>query len=93
MKRIGEFFACLFFNMLLSFKWTVPAWTLLAMHFIFSWPIIWFFIALSLWVVGIILWMSIMGWAVSCSKPDKPKENKNPYSVGTKAREETKKML
>ena len=29
--------------------------------------------------------MRIIGWAAKCgSSPDRPKENKNPYSVGAK---------
>ena len=82
MKRIGEFFACLLFNMLINLEWTIPAWILLAMHFIFGWKLLWFWIALGVWLLGIILCMDIISWASRCSTPSVPKENKNPYSVG-----------
>ena len=84
MKRIGEFFACILFNMLINLEWTIPAWILLAMHFIFGWNILWFWIALGVWFVSILLWMEVIGWASRCSTPNAPKENKNPYSVGNK---------
>ncbi len=39
------------------------------------------FCAIALWILIILLWMGIMGWAYDCSNtPDPPKENKNPYS-------------
>ena len=92
MKKLGEFFACLLFNMLINLEWTIPAWILLAMHFIFDWKIMWFWIALGVWILSIILWMDLIGWAARCSGTQKPKENKNPYSVGFKDKEETDKM-
>ena len=83
MKRNLEctnFVITLLFNMAINFAWTIPAWILLAMHFLFGWSILWFWLALGVWVLDIIIWMSIIGWASSVSKPDPPKENKNPYS-------------
>ena len=88
MKRNLEctnFVITLLFNMAINIGWTIPAWILLAMHFLFGWSILWFWLALGLWILDILLWMDIMGWAARCgSEPDKPKENKNPYSVGAK---------
>ncbi len=82
-RKSGNFFLALLVNMLLNLEWTIPAWILLACHFIFGWSILWFWLALGLWFINIIFWMDIMGWAARCgSEPDKPKENKNPYSVG-----------
>ncbi len=81
-KHNGGFFACLLFNALLNFDGTIPAWLLLAMHFIRGWSIWWAALALGLWLLGLILWMLFIGWANTCSTPDPPKENKNPYSVG-----------
>lgn len=91
MERVGEFFACLLFNMLINLEWTIPAWLLLAMHFIFDWNILWFWVALGVWFVNIILWMDIIGRAANCSASDKPKENKNPYSVGNETETQAKK--
>ena len=84
MKKIGEFFAVLFFNMLINLEWTIPAWILLALHFIFGLNILWFFIALGLFFAGLLLWMAIFSWASGCRTSTPPKENKNPYSVGAK---------
>jgi len=81
-RRSGNFLLCLLFNMLLSLEWTVPAWILLALHYIIGLHILWFWLALGLWLLSIIIWMGIIGWASRCgSVPDKPKENKNPYSA------------
>ena len=84
-KRGGSFWLCLLVNMALNLEWTIPAWILLVLHFWLGWSIWWFVLALVLWIVDILFWMKVMGWAADCSNtPDPPKENKNPYSVGTK---------
>ena len=70
--------------MLINIEWTVPAWILLAMHFIFGWRLLWFWIALGVWLLSILLWMEVIGWASRCSRADPPRENKNPYSVGNR---------
>ena len=81
-KRSGGFIICLLFNMLINLEWSIPAWILLALHFWLDISIWWFVGALAFWILSIISWMSIMGWATDCSNtPDPPKENKNPYSV------------
>ena len=81
-KRSGGFIICLLFNMLINLEWSIPAWILLALHFWLDISIWWFVGALAFWILSIISWMSIMGWAADCSNtPDPPKENKNPYSV------------
>ncbi len=81
-KRNGNFLLCLVFNMLLNLEWTIPAWILLALHYILGWSIWWFWLALGIWLLNILLWMTLMGWAARCANtPDSPKENKNPYSV------------
>lgn len=68
--------------MLLNIEWSIPAWILLALHFIFDISIWWFVGAIGFWILVLICWMNIVGWAAECSSvPDKPKENKNPYSV------------
>lgn len=84
-KRGGSFWLCLLVNMALNLEWTIPAWILLVLHFWLGWSIWWFVLALVLWIVDILFWMKVMGWAADCSNtPDPPKENKNPYSVGAK---------
>lgn len=84
-KRGGSFWLCLLVNMLLNLERTIPAWILLVLHFWLGWSIWWFVLALALWIVDILFWMKVMGWAADCSNTsDPPRENKNPYSVGVK---------
>ena len=84
-RRGGSFWLCLLVNMVLNLEWTIPAWILLTLHFWLGWSIWWFVLALALWLVDILFWMKVMGWAADCGNtPDPPKENKNPYSVGAK---------
>ena len=67
--------------MLLNFEWSIPAWILLACHFIFDISILWFAGAMIAWVVIMTLWMAVVGWAAACSNEPTPyRENKNPYS-------------
>ncbi len=80
LKKGSNFFLVLLFNMFINIEWTIPAWILLAMHFIFDWRILWFWIALGVWLLDILIWMSILGWASECSTPTPYRENKNPYS-------------
>jgi len=85
MRRIrasGNFFLCLLLNIILNPEWTIPAWILLLCHFFLNCSIRWFFLALGIYLLVIILQMVLMGLAVRLgTTPDKPKENKNPYSV------------
>ena len=67
--------------MLLNIRWTLPAWILLACHFIFKISIWWFVLAIGIWFADILIWMCIFSWANRCGTPDYPKENKNPYSM------------
>lgn len=81
-----NFFIALFINMVFHFEWSIPAWILLILHFLIDLSLKWFFLALGLWIGGLIIWMYIVGafcgWAGKCvNTPDPPKENKNPYSV------------
>ena len=88
-RKSGNFWLCLLVNLLLNLEGTIPAWILLGLHFWLDWPMWPFWLALGLWVLGILLWMRIVGWAADCSNiPDKPKENKNPYSVKPTDKEE-----
>lgn len=80
-KRTGGFLLCLLINMLLNLDGTIPAWILLVLHFWLDISILWFWLALGLWILGMVLWMVLLRWAGDCSKPDPKRENKNPYSV------------
>lgn len=83
-KRKGNFFLCLLINILLNLEGSIPAWILLILHFCIGISILWFWLALALWIIYLLVWMKIIGWAGKCSRPDPPKENKNPYSAGKK---------
>lgn len=82
MKNIrGGFLTSLLFNMGLNIVYSIPAWIMLAMHFWLGWPIWLFWLALGIWIGGIMLWMLIIRWAVRCGDEPPPyQENKNPYS-------------
>lgn len=70
-------------NMLLNLKGLIPAAGLLILHFLLDWSVWWSVLAAGLWILGMILWMLFIGWAGKCADtPQRPKENKNPYSVG-----------
>ena len=75
------FFSALLINLIFDLEWTVPAWILLAAHFIFKISIWWFVGALILWIIGVAIKTSVFSWLVHVGNiPDPPKENKNPYS-------------
>ncbi len=77
----GSFFLCFVMNVFLTFRWSVPALILLALHFILGISVWWFIGAVAVWFIRILIGMALIGWASRCSVPDKPKENKNPYSA------------
>lgn len=80
-KRAGNFFLSLAFNMLLNPEGLILAVILLVLHFVLGLSIWWSVLAFGVWILWLVLWMAFMGWAGRCSRPDPPKENKNPYSV------------
>jgi hypothetical protein len=84
MKKVGaggSFFLSFIINIILTAEWSIPAWILLALHFILHISIWWFVGALAVWILRILIGMTIIGLASKCSVPDPPKENKNPYSL------------
>ena len=81
-KISGSFLLCLLINLLLNMEWSIPAWILLALHFLLDISVWWFIGGLVFWILCILSGMWIMGWAARCSREkDPPKENKNPYSA------------
>ncbi|MGN0489492.1 MAG: hypothetical protein ACI4HO_09545 [Ruminococcus sp.] len=81
-KFTGNFILVLLLNLLFNFEWSIPAWILLILHFVIGLPVYWFWIALGLWVLLVVLFTKLLGWTarVSNEKPIK-RENKNPYSA------------
>lgn len=82
MKRAsgGNFFLAFILNFVFNLEWVIPAVLLLILHFTVGLPIFWFWLALGLWIGGILIITLVLGWAGKCSEPASPKENKNPYS-------------
>lgn len=79
------FFAALAINLIFSLEWTIPAWILLVLHFVWGFSLWWFFAALILWVVCVALKTIIFSWLIrEGNRPDPPKENKNPYSASNR---------
>lgn len=71
-------------NLLLNLQWSIPAWILLIMHFLFGWSLWWFWIALAAWILLTAFFTLFIGWSNKCSNmPDPPRKNKNPYSAKT----------
>ena len=82
-KRSGNYFFCLLINILLNLDGAIPGVILLVLHFWLNISIWWSICAFAAWILYLMIWMIILGWAGRCSSiPDKPKENKNPYSSG-----------
>ncbi len=80
--KILGFFTNLFFNLVLNIEGIIPALILLALHYFFDFSLLWFWIALGVWVLGIVIRMLFLGFAMKCSNmPDKHLDNVNPYSA------------
>ena len=82
-KRSSNFLLCFIINMMLNLEGLIPAVILIALHFIFDISIWWGIGAIILWILYLMIWMLIFGWANSVgNEPPKTRENKNPYSSG-----------
>lgn len=82
-KSTGNFFICLFYNLILNIDRAIPAVIFLALHFWLGISLWWFWIVLGLWFISIAGRMILIGWAEGFSSDLEPyKENKNPYSAG-----------
>lgn len=51
----GTFVFCLLLNMVLNLHWTIPAWILLACHFVLGISLWWFVGALGIWLACMVL--------------------------------------
>lgn len=81
-KECGGFFLCLLWHAILYFLWTIPAWILLALHFIIGLPIVWFWVALGAWALAIAFRSLLVLFARYGFQHRIPvPANKNPYSV------------
>ena len=104
-SRTGSFAAVCFINMLLNFRWSIPAWLILAAHFMFGIPPLWVFgVVLALWPIAAILMTAIMrllrrlafmsgGYSHgggTVVHVDESTPNKNPYSATQRKEEKVK---
>lgn len=79
----ANFFVTLLLNMFLNIEGLIISGILIALHFIFGISIWWGIGVFVAWIIYLISWMLIMGWAADCSnEPPKKTVNKNPYSAG-----------
>ena len=75
------FFSALLINLIFDLEWTIPAWIALALHFFLDISILWFVVAIVLWIIGVGVKTSVFSWLIrEGNRPDPPKKNKNPYS-------------
>ena len=80
-RKARGFFLCLLWNALILFPGTVPAWILLALHFAAGLPIVWFWAALGVWFLAVVLRSLLVVFARYAGAHRIPvPENKNPYS-------------
>ena len=83
-RDFGGFMLCFLMNLVFNLGWSVPAWILLAAHFILKISIWWFASLLIIWFFIILLRTLLISWAGDCaSVRDEPKKNLNPYSASS----------
>ena len=58
------FVTSLVINMLLNLSGSIPAWILLACHYVFGISLVWFLIALGVWIAVIVFKMIFMRWII-----------------------------
>lgn len=79
---LGSFFITLLWNLLMKFGWSIPAWILLAAHYLFGLPLWLFWLALGIWLGYVLLLTILIAWGNYCSgEPAESGPNKNPYSI------------
>ena len=84
MRRFGGFLCSLCIHAVFYLSWTVPAWLLLALHFWKGWSLAWFFGALGLWLLAVLLKTLVLSLlARGASAPEPRTANRNPYSKKT----------
>lgn len=73
-KRSGGFFLCLLLNMFSNLEGLIPAVILLVLHFWLGWSVWWAGVAAAVWVLWLVIWMKLIGWAGDCSSTPDPKK-------------------
>lgn len=87
MRRIGHFFVrsgrfLISYLISLAFHWegALPAVLLLVLHFWPGIPLYWFWIALGLWLLVVLIRILFLRFAIRSSDPTPFRPNRNPYS-------------
>lgn len=71
-------------RMFWNYRMSIPAWLLLAAHFLFDVPLWLFFLALAFWVVYAVVMTLLLCWVRRCgSEPTPPRKDINPYAAKT----------
>ena len=89
MKRFGRCVLNFVLSLLFHWYWCIPAVILLVLHFIFGISIWWSVGAFALYVIGVRIYVRVIGWLIRMGNRDEPEnKNVNPYSVGRKEKKE-----
>ena len=81
MKKFFKYLLSVLLSLLFHWYWSIPAWVLLVLHFTLGISIWWFVAALLLWIVGVRLFMRLVGWLTYMgNKKEAENKNVNPYS-------------
>ena len=79
--RIARFFLYYLFALVFHWEGLIPAVVLLVLHFWPGIPLFWFFIALGLWMLFVLIRMLFFRFAIRASAEPTPfRRNRNPYS-------------
>ena len=71
----------LMISLVLNLLWSIPAWVLLILHFAIGLSIVWFWVALGIWALLIVVSSLLIRFAHKYSNmPELERENLNPYS-------------
>jgi hypothetical protein len=80
-KEHGGFFLCILWYLLIYLPGSIPAWVLLVLHYTIGLNIAWFWVALGVWLLAVLLRVLLVIFARYGGEHRMPSpENKNPYS-------------
>ena len=90
-KKFGEYVLNFVLSLLFHWYWCIPAIILLILHFVLGISIWWAVGAFVLFVVGVRIFVHVLGWLVYMGNQDeRPSKNKNPYSNNRRKTEKSK---
>ena len=80
LARIGRFLLSYLLSLVFHWEGLIPAVLLLVLHFWPGIPLYWFFIALGLWMLFVLIRILFFRFAIHSSVPTPHQPNRNPYS-------------